>query len=129
MRRFSIPAAIAVVLAVAQTPALAQSQTNLCDSQRLKYCDGCVLDLQIDVPAGKSCVIQSDPGSGWILGIEFTVRPKAGRVGKANAFTFAYQAPNREGEDYFENVVRWKTANTAQSVRVRTHVRIGPAVP
>ena len=125
-RVHSILPVAALLLLLLAPSAFAQSQTNLCDSQRLKYCDGCVLDLQIDVRAGQSCVIQSDPGGGWILGIDFPVRPKAGRVGKANAFTFAYQAPNSPGEDYFENVVRWKTANTAQSVRIRTHVAIRP---
>ena len=126
MKRFSIWMLGAALATLVSPPAAvwAQQARNYCKFNGVTYCDGCVIDRTIQVRAGSSCIVKSNPGNGALLGIDFPVRPKAGRVGQANAYTYAYQAPVQPGEDYFENVIRWQVGITPQSVRIRNHVTI-----
>ena len=60
------------------------------------------------VRAGGVCRLQLMPGEGRIMGFDWTVPPKIGRVGAANESAAAYQAGATPGTDYFEARIRFE---------------------
>ena len=115
----------ACVLIALAAPAHAETYGNFCQGNHISFCDGCVLDHQIVVRPGSTCVFRWET-SGKFLGHDFTLRPKLGKVGNANGFTSGYAAPAAPGEDYYEEVIRYQKGLANMSVTIRNHVKIDP---
>ena len=125
-RYFNCIFAAATAVAMVSSPALAPAKKNYCRStaSASRFCDGCVIDRTITVRTGSSCVFKINANAAALLGIDFPVRPKAGQAGRANAYSYGYQAGNAPGPDYFETVVRWESRGAAQKTSFRNRVTI-----
>ena len=125
-RNFNGIFAAATAFAMVSSPASAQTKGNYCRSaaSAARFCDGCVIDRTITVRTGSSCVFKINANSAALLGIDFPVRPKAGQAGRANAYSYGYQAGSAPGSDYFETVVRWEARGAKQTTSFRNRVTI-----